>query len=289
MTNDPPVEPLAGCGTRWVGAAALRGGKGYVHAPLGQLHFREAGEGDAFPVLLIHQTPVGLAEFIDVQPALARHGRRSIAADNPGFGGSDPVIGPVTVAALADNLVPLLDHLRVARVIVAGHHSGAALAAAFGARHPARTAGVVLHGAPLYTESERAERLARPAVDAELKPDGSHFSDRFRGVLAHAGSRPEALAGITWAVLGQFLAGPQSATYRAVFANDMAPDLAAIRAPTLVLTDRGDVLHRMDRKVVALRPDFSYQEFSEEGSFALMSHPQRWADVVAQFAATCVA
>jgi len=288
MTNDSPGEFLAGCGTRWIGAAALRGGKGYVNAPLGQLHYREAGEGAAVPVLLIHQTPVGLAEFVDVQPALARHGRRSIAADNPGFGSSDPVIGPVTVAALADNLVPLLDHLRIPRMIVAGHHSGAAIAAAFGARHPSRTAGVVLHGAPLYTESERAERLARPAVDAELKPDGSHFSDRFRGVQAHAGTRPEALAGITWAVIGQYLAGPQSATYRAVFANDMAPDIAAIRAPTLVLTDSGDVLHRMDRKIVALRPDFSYREFSDEGSFALMSHPQRWADVVAEFAAARV-
>jgi pimeloyl-ACP methyl ester carboxylesterase len=298
MTDDALDPPLAGCGTRWIGAAALRGGKGYVNAPLGQLHYRDSGAGagadagaDAgagVPLLLIHQTPVGLAEFVDVQAALARHGRRSIAPDNPGFGGSDPVLGAVTVAALADNLVPLLDHLQLPRVIVAGHHSGAALAAAFAARHPGRTAGVVLHGAPLYTEAERAERLARPAVDAQLQPDGSHFGDRFRGVRAHAGTRPEALAGITWAVIGQFLAGPQSATYRAVFANDMAADIAAIRAPTLVLSDSGDVLHRMDRKVVALRPDFSYVEFSDEGSFALMSHPQRWADLVAQFAATQV-
>jgi pimeloyl-ACP methyl ester carboxylesterase len=286
MTDDSLDAPLAGCGTRWIGAAALRGGKGYVNAPLGQLHYREAGAGAGVPVLLIHQTPVGLAEFVDVQAALARHGRRSIAADNPGFGGSDAVIGAVTVAALADNLVPLLDQLQVARVIVAGHHSGAAIAAAFAARHPARAAGVVLHGAPLYTEAERAERLARPAVDAELKEDGSHFGDKFRGVRAHAGTRPEALSGITWAVIGQFLAGPQSATYRAVFANDMAPDIVAIRAPTLVLSDSGDVLHRMDQKVAAMRPDFSYRVFSGEGSFALMSHPQRWADLVAEFADT---
>jgi pimeloyl-ACP methyl ester carboxylesterase len=264
----------------------LRGGKGYASCPLGQAHYRAVGDSAAAPFLLIHQTPIGLVEYIDVQSALERRGRRSIAADNPGYGSSDPVPAPVTVADLADNLIALLDHLAVAKVIVAGHHTGAAIAAAFGARHPARTAGVVLHGAPLYTPDERATRLARPDADLTLKSDGSHLADAFTKIYSLVGPDPENLASVTWATLGQFFCGPSSPIYKAVFANDMAPDILAIRAPTLILTDRHDVLHEKDRKVAAMRPEFSYQEFSAERSFALMRHPDAWAESVESFART---
>ncbi len=277
---------LAGSGTQWSGGAAFTGGKGYVDAPLGQLHYREVGQGGRTPILLIHQTPIGMAEYVDIQPALARAGRRSIVSDNPGYGNSDPAPVGVTMAALADNLVPLLDRLKAPRVIVAGHHTGAAFAAAFAARHPGRTAGVVLHGVPLYNAQESAERLARPSDSPALKPDGSHLSEAYASIYNRIGGMPENTAGVTWAVLGQFRSAPHSPVYAAVFSNDMSKDLAAIRAPTLLLTDTGDVLHPNDLRAAALRPDFTLQEFSKEGSFALMRRPQLWVDTVLAFAKT---
>ena len=274
----------AGNGSAWIGASALQGGKGYAPSPLGQIHYRAVGTGTDTPILLLHQTPLGLVEYVDVQAMLARGGRHSIASDNPGYGYSDLLPASVTIDDLANNLLALLDHLRLERVIVAGHHSGAAIAAAFAARQPQRTAAVILHGSPLYTAQERAQRLARPAADMTLLPDGSHFSNKFAAIATHAGSDPDTLASVTWAVLGQFLCGAHSPTYEAVFANDMAPDIAAIRAPTLLLSDTDDSLHAMDLKVASLRPDFRYQEFSNGRSFALMQHAQAWANVVIEFA-----
>ena len=142
----------------------------------------------------------------------------------------------------------------------------------------------MLHGAPLYSAEERAVRLARPSAQIELKPDGSHLSDQFRAIYKYVGPEPENVVGVTWAVLGQFLSAPASPTYRAIFGNDMAPDIAALRAPTLVLSDRNDVLHDNDLRVVALRPDFTYQEFSAERSYAVMRYPQRWVDLILEFA-----
>jgi pimeloyl-ACP methyl ester carboxylesterase len=275
----------AGVGPEWTGARALAGGKGYAAGKLGQVHYRMTGEGGATPFLLIHQTPIGMAEYVDVQPALAALGRRSIAADNPGYGFSDPVSGSVTVADLADNLCAVCDHVGVKRVIVAGHHTGAAIAAAFAARHPQRAGGVVLHGTPLYTAEERAARLARPPANLALEADGSHFAKIFQGVGQHAGIDAQSLAGITWATIGTFLAGASSPVYKAIFGNDMEPDLRAIRAPTLVLTDRGDVLYPNDQRVLTIRPDFALHVFSDGRSFALMREPERWARVVAAFAA----
>jgi len=284
----PPAGAGAGFGPTWVGARALAGGKGYAPCPMGQMHYRSIGAGAATPVLLIHQTPVGLAEFVDVQPALARLGRRSIAPDSPGHGYSDPIRGDVTVGELADNLAALCDQLGVARAVVAGHHTGAAIAASFAARNPARTAALVLHGTPFYSPEERTSRLARLASvpGITLKPDGSHFADIFQSTGTHAGIDAQSLASLTWSALGSLLAGPGLPIYRAVFSNDMGPTLAAIRAPTLVLTDLKDVLHPNDRRVVEARPDFVLREFSPGTSYTLMREPERWARTVLEFASS---
>jgi pimeloyl-ACP methyl ester carboxylesterase len=277
-------DALGGAGTVWAGAAPLRGGKGYAPCPLGQLHYRQMGDGASPPILLIHQTPVGMAEYIDIQPALAASGRRSVVSDNPGYGMSDPADGPLTVAALADNLIGLIDHLNIEQVIVAGRHTGAAFAAAFAARNPDRTAGVVLHGSPNYCAQERAERLSRPSEAPTLKPDGSHLADTFKNIYAALGPEPDDLAAVNWATIGQYLSTPKSPVYKAVFSNDMSLDIAAIRAPTLILSDRNDILHDNDKRLAAQRPDFTYLEFSQERAFSMMRHPQRWAETVLLFA-----
>ena len=284
-----PVEPpSAGVGGHWIGAPALNGGKGYAACPLGATHYRVLSDGSsqarhAAPFLLIHQTPFGLAEWIDIQPLLAATGRTVIAPDNPGYGMSDAPKAAITVAQLADNLLALLDHLGMQKVIVVGHHTGAAIAASFAARHARRTAAVILHGCPLYTAEERAERLARPTRTFEPHSDGSHLAEMFKAIHAIAGQRPEALVTATWATLGAYLAGPDTPAYQAVFANDMSLDVAGIQAPALVLTDRADSLHAKDQQVAALRRDFALEEFSDGGSFSLMLAPQRWVQQVTAF------
>jgi pimeloyl-ACP methyl ester carboxylesterase len=286
-------KTLAGSGEHWVGATALSGGKAYAPCSLGALHYRQlpallptnsVEPRQTTPVLLLHQTPFGLAEWVDIQPLLAAAGRTAIAPDNPGYGMSDTPAQNLKVAQLADNLIGLLDHLGLSKVIVAGHHTGAAIAAAFGARHPSRTAAVILHGCPLYTAAERAKRLARAAPTFEPKADGSHLADMFRAIHSVAGQRAGTLVTATWATLGAYFAGANSPTYKAVFANDMSEDIARIRVPTLVLTDRADSLHDKDRKVAALRRDFALEEFSDGGSFSLMLAPQRWVERVTAFA-----
>jgi pimeloyl-ACP methyl ester carboxylesterase len=276
---------MAGVGSEWLGGKALAGGKGYAPGRFGQIHYRVLGEGAGAAFLLVHQTPIGLAQYVDIQPALARAGRRAVASDNPGYGSSDPAPDGVTVADLADNLRQLCEHLQLGRVIVAGHHTGAAIAAAFAARHPGLVAGAVLHGVPLYDAEERAQRLSRSPPPLTLQPDGSHFSNTFAGIGRFAGIDEQSLSSITWATLGSVLAGPSTPVYRAVFGHDLGPDLMAIRAPTLVLSDSADSLHANDQRAVQLRPDFEYRVFSPGGSFSMMREPLRWAQELLDFAA----
>lgn len=261
----------------------LRGGKGYVTTQMGQVHYRLMGPETGPVVLLLHQTPWSLIEWADIQPCLAARGIRTLAVDTPGYGMSDVPTSAPTIHQYADNLVPVLDKLGIRTVTVAGHHTGAAVAAAFAARYPSRASGVILHGAPNYNAAERDQRKALPHPDLQLKPDGSHLSGYFTKLYRGQGTVPRHLSTITWSTLNIFSAGAADVAHATVYGHDMGPDLARITAPLLVLSDTKDALNAIDRRTGAMKPNFSYQTFSEGSGHSLIVEPARWADTVARF------
>ena len=268
----------------WGGASVFAGGKGYVDGTFGQVHYRAVGPTTRPPILLIHQTPFAFTQFGAIQSELDLLGRRSIAVDNPGYGFSDPPPEACDLATLADHLATACRRLGLPPVLVAAHHTGAAIAVALAARHPQLVSGLVLHGVPLYDADERSERAARPMSAITLRADGRHFTDTFTAIGRYAELDERTLGSATWATLGAFLALAPSPVYRAVFAHDLEPELLAIKVPTLLLSDAADILHANTQRAAKQRPDFEYREFSAGGSFALLREPRRWAEVVADFA-----
>ena len=267
----------------WPGAAMITGGKGYVAAPLGQLHYRDVGpRSDRPPCLLIHQSPLSMIEFGGVQNSLAELGVRSIAVDTPGYGMSDqPSLLP-TIGGFADNLIALVDHLGVATVVMGGHHTGACIAAAFAARHPTRTAGIILHGCPVYTHEEAEKFKAYVEWDRSPRLDGSHLSFLFKHPEISPLMDDKAMYAWTWMAVAMFLQGPDIGHW-AVNRYDMAADLARVRAPGLVMTDLEDYIQYMDERALGLRPDFKRAVLSEKGTHAIMTQPARWAAIAAEF------
>ena len=76
--------------TWWEGNAVITGGKGYAPTPMGQVHYRDIGPRDTkVPFFLVHQSPMSMLEFAQIQNAFAEMGIRSIAIDTPGYGNSD--------------------------------------------------------------------------------------------------------------------------------------------------------------------------------------------------------
>lgn len=271
--------------TRWIGISQLHGGKGYADTPMGQVHYRLAGEGDGPVLMLLHQTPWSMIEFAEIQNCLAGMGVRTLAIDTPGYGMSDAPEGKPSIADYADNILPVLDMLGIDRVIVAGHHTGASIATAFAARHPGRTAGLLLHGTPLYTNEERAGRLARPQPDRVLAADGSHLSSYFNGIRAYVGTAPRTLISANWSTIVWYLAGAADVAHDAVYNYDLKTDLLAVRAPVLILSDEGDPLHENDVRASRLQPWFRYQLFSPGRSHGLIIDPARWSEIAAKYVA----
>jgi pimeloyl-ACP methyl ester carboxylesterase len=256
--------------------------KGYVDTPVGQIHYREHGEGP--PVLLLHQTAWSSLQFKNVLPTLAARGLRGIAIDTAGYGLSDGFDRPPSIPDYAALLPHVMDGLGLTRASLAAHHTGVSIGACFAARHPERVERLVLHGVPLYNAAERAERLARPHYDQTPQPDGSHLSRRFQ--LVAKMSPGASLEALHWSVVHLFWTGPTEwYGHHAAFEHDVAPDLKAITAPTLIVSNTGDTLHSVLDRIKGMRPDFAYKVIDGGTYHIVYDDGPAWAGLVADFIA----
>ena len=149
----------------------------FCDTAMGQVHCVESGSGGGAPLILLHQTPRSVDEFAEVLPLLAKH-RRTIAIDNPGYGGSDPVEGQPSVAEYARAVVDVLDALRIDKAIFVGHHTGAVISVELAAAYSERVDRVVLSG-PVYTDSEGRAELSKWFKQWYVEKDGSHLKDKW--------------------------------------------------------------------------------------------------------------
>ncbi|TVU48784.1 hypothetical protein EJB05_00058 [Eragrostis curvula] len=94
------------------------------------LHVAEQGPVDGPVVLLLHGFPELWLSWRRQMPALAARGFRAIAPDLRGYGDSDAPADPAaySVFHVVGDLVALLSHLGVPKVLVVGHDWGALLA-----------------------------------------------------------------------------------------------------------------------------------------------------------------
>lgn len=269
----------------WAGLPVMGGRKGYADTPMGQVHYRDFGEG--MPILLLHQTPWFSIQYAKVQPLLAAAGFRSIAVDTPGFGFSDLPAEQPSIEGYADTLPYVLETLGVDQAAVAGFHTGASIAAAFAHRHSKRVNCLILDGAPLYTEQEREQRLSRPHWDQSPHPDGSHLSKRFEFIRDVITKNTAELESINWSVLSFFMAGEtEHFGHVAAFNYDMAPAIYDMTIPTLIISHTGDSLHFVADRIRKMRPDFAYREFEGGNSGVIYDDPEPWAEVVTEFLRT---
>lgn len=116
-----------------------------------RLRYREAGRGQ--PVVLLH----GYTQRIELMEDLADSlsgSFRVIVFDERGFGESTKFSDPARYGwAMVEDVIELLDHLRIRRAHVVGHSMGALVAAQVALRHPDRIASASLLAGPFFPDS----------------------------------------------------------------------------------------------------------------------------------------
>lgn len=106
----------------------------------GIVDFRQAGDDDGVPVVLLHGFPETSLSWGEVARHLAATGLRLIAPDQRGYspGARPEGVEHYGVATLADDVVELADALGLDTFHLVGHDWGASVAWVVAAKHPHR-------------------------------------------------------------------------------------------------------------------------------------------------------
>ena len=119
------------------------------------LRYRDAGTGD--PIVLIHGYGTTLESMGGIAKTLPEY--RLVALDVRGFGRSSKFSEPARFGQhMVDDVVRLMDHLKIQRAHVLGHSMGALIAANVAARYPDRVATATLVAGPFYSDEPTFER-----------------------------------------------------------------------------------------------------------------------------------
>jgi 3-oxoadipate enol-lactonase len=203
--------------------------------------------GSGPPLVLLHEMGGTLETWDGCVPLLAGT-HRVVAYDWRGAGQSEKVSASITLADHTGDLLALLDALGAgAPALLAGCAVGGAIAAAFAADHPGRTAGLVLMSPALGIRPEQREDRLRQVATFE--------ANGLRSVVeaSLAGGYPDRFRQGREAEFASFRArwlanDPESlaATYRMLIDMDTGPMLARIRCPVLAVGGEYDPLRPPD-------------------------------------------
>jgi pimeloyl-ACP methyl ester carboxylesterase len=271
--------------------------RGYVTTGLGQVHYRREGQGAA--LLLLGASGRSARMYAPLLALLAPHAD-VIAPDTPGFGNSDPLPPAVTIPALAESCVALLDALGIERADIYGLHSGNKIATALAVRWPERVGRLILAGQShsLIPDQARRNSTILGIVREHVEPrsgetaalaDWAAAWQRMTAIwwdrdLVAGGAAPQAREAARLLALDELQSPGTAGLYAANFGYDLGAEYRLIRAPTLVLEiatpEEDRTIGRQGPAVQALIPGAALETMHEPEGHTLTLE-NRAADLAA--------
>ncbi|GAA1817843.1 alpha/beta hydrolase [Agromyces neolithicus] len=149
-----------------------------------QMYYELHGDGGT-PLVLLHGGLFDIEQqFGALIPSLSA-GRRVIATDFQGHGRTNDIDRPLGTAALASDVVALLEHLGVDRVDVFGFSVGGAVALHLAVHHPELVRKLIVSSVSFRPDGDRggnAEAVAEMTVDMIA---GTPMQQRYLAVSPH--------------------------------------------------------------------------------------------------------
>jgi pimeloyl-ACP methyl ester carboxylesterase len=157
---------------------ALKPGTNTSFAPLKQIDagllnvgYVEAGPADGPAVILLHGWPYDIYSFVDVTPLLAQAGHRVIVPYLRGYGTtrflSNDTMRNGEPAAVAADIIALMDALRIEKATLAGFDWGARTANIIAAAHPERCKAMVSVSGYLVSSQESGKAPLPPSAELQ--------------------------------------------------------------------------------------------------------------------------
>jgi len=247
-----------------------------VATPDLDIGYAEIGPASGQPVILLHGWPYDIHAFAEVAPILAAAGKRVIVPHLRGYGStrfrSDATPRNGQQAALAVDVIALMDALNIPKAVLAGFDWGARTAGIVAALWPQRVQALVSVSGYLIG-SQKANEAPLPP-EAELSWWYQFYFATERGAAGYAQNR-DAFARLIWKT-----ASPQWAFDDATFARSAAslanPDHVAITIDNyrwrLGLV-KGEARFDALEARLAQRPDITVPAITMEGDANAAPHP----------------
>ncbi|WP_211442483.1 alpha/beta fold hydrolase [Collimonas humicola] len=157
-------------------AAANRGPAGFksikqIDAGVLNVGYVDEGPADGPVVILLHGWPYDINSFVDVAPLLTKAGYRVIVPHLRGYG-TTRFLDPNAVrngepAALASDVVALMDALKIDKAVLAGYDWGARTADIVAALWPQRVKGLVSVSGYLIGSQEAGKQALPPKAELQ--------------------------------------------------------------------------------------------------------------------------
>jgi len=278
----PPPEPRAFTSQPQASKAAFMRARIALSTGV-ELDVIQSGDPTGVPLVLLHGVTDSNASMRPMMAELPK-GIRAIAISQRGHGDSSKPAGPYTTEAMVADAAEAMDKLGVRRAVIFGHSMGSIVAQRFALKHPERTAGLILEGAfpglkgnPVVEDFYR-EIADLPAIDAAFAR-GFQESTLARPV-------PPAFLDLVVAESQKLPAQAFRDIIRDQMADDIGPELAGIRAPTLLLWgDQDGFVRRGDQdRLLAGIGGSTLVVFEGTGHDPHWEEPGRAARLVGDFA-----
>jgi 3-oxoadipate enol-lactonase len=251
------------------------------------LHFADAGEGPA--AVLVHAIGCDLSMWDDLARTLVAKGLRVVRVDVRGHGASPVPPRPYALAALAADVVALLDRCGIERAHWVGLSMGGMIGQAFALDHAERLGKLVLanttssygaDGRKMWEARAKAVEDGGMAVITELAMT-RYFSDEFRA------GHPEVVERVRARFLGTDPRG-YIACCDAIRDLDFTDRLRGIRARTLVIAGDRDVgtPPAMSEEIVRRIPAARLAIIPGAAHLSAVEKPREFGALVAEFLGT---
>ena len=254
--------------------------KAYVDIPEGQVHYRTEGSGEN--LLLLHQSPMSSDEFADMIPILAKS-CRVVAMDTLGHGSSDDPPREYEIEDFARSVISFLDTLGINKTSIAGHHTGATIAAEVAAAYPERVDRLILSGCIVLEPEEWKAFLSQPLTrDLKMTDDGEFLTKTWEKYKSFSSHPDPELWFKPFIIALTARTRPYDAHF-AVVRYDVKPRLRLIKSPTLLTGGSEDVFVNQLESTKSLIPRCRTMVIEGGGFFVCFEKPREFAQAILDF------
>ncbi len=235
-----------------------------------QVYYEDYGRGDS-AIVLVHGWGANARAWDYTLPALVASGHRVVLIDHRGCGQSSKDFADVSIEAISGDVVALVEHLGLSRVVLNGWSLGGAVVVAAAVALGDRCSGLVLTcgATPCYlqkpdypyggTDDALAETLAA------MSADRVNFLSALAGGVCASDVSPQV---VDWMV-GMFMQSSPlaAASLGALGPLDQRADLAALEVPILSFVGAHDAVvdPAVCRSVADYAKDVSLVECANSG------------------------